>query len=204
MKHGLWVIPLLAVSPLFAKGNKLRGYVLDPAAFRSIQTYCVDTHNLPAREVKVIDQFMSRESRPHRLLSQLPWRRLASCKEGAPDARVRLEFPPDRLPVQLLRHDVNGMLFVFKSGSPSPIYETREVLMPGFPDGDNDRCAVVFLESGAVGIVVRALIHDWRQFSAPAAPSGGSGAERGSVRPAETLFLRAGGHPRSVQAITGP
>jgi len=204
MKHGLWIVPLLAVAPLFATSNNLRGYILDPAAFRSIQTYCLDTHNLPAREVNIVEQFMSRASRPHGLLSQLPWRRLASCNAGAPDALVRVEFPPDRLPVQVQRHDVNGMLFVFKPGSPTPIYETREVLMSGDHNGDHDQCTVVFLEHGAVDSAVRALVHDWRQFSAPAAASAGSVAERVGFRPAGSLSLRHGGLPPPVDAPTGP
>ena len=99
MRHWLWIILLLPVSPLIAKDKKLGGYVLDPAAFRKIQTYCVDTHNLPPREVKVINRFVERESKPQGLLSRLPWRRLATCREGAPDAIVRTEFPPDRFEV---------------------------------------------------------------------------------------------------------
>ena len=64
MKQWLWIILLLPVSPLVAKDKKLGGYVLDAAAFGEIQSYCVDTHNQPPREVKVINQFLARESRP--------------------------------------------------------------------------------------------------------------------------------------------
>src|SRR5271169_689729 len=98
MKQWLWVILLLPVSPLVANDKKLGGYVLDPAAFQKVQSYCIDTHSLPSREVKVISQFVARESNPSGLLAKLPWHLLATCREGGADAIVRPEFPLDRFP----------------------------------------------------------------------------------------------------------
>jgi len=161
MRYWLWIV-LLPASSLLGKEKKLGGYVMDAAAFRRIQTYCFDTHNLPSREVRVINQFVTRESKHAGLLSQLPWRRLESCKEDQADALVRVEFPSDPLRV---RHDVNGVLFVFRSGSPSPIYETREVLMGGAADGNDGGHWTELLEGGAAGIAFRTLVHDWQQFS---------------------------------------
>ena len=55
------------------KDQKLGGYVLDATAFRKIQSYCVDTHNQHRRaSVKVINQFVARESRPQGLLAETP------------------------------------------------------------------------------------------------------------------------------------
>lgn len=164
MKHWLWIILLLSASPLAAKDKKLGGYVLNAAAFGRIQSYCFDTHNMPPREVKVINQFVVRESKPNGLLTRLPWHRLATCQEGHPDAMVRLEFPSDRFP-SLFHGDINGVLFVFKAGSPSPIYETREVLVTYAFDMSDKGFATEALEHDALYFVVRILVHDWQKLS---------------------------------------
>jgi hypothetical protein len=69
--------------------------VLDAAAFRKIQSYCVDTHNLPPDDAKVIDHFVSQESKPRGLLTKLPWHRRETCDAAGLDAIVRMEFPHD-------------------------------------------------------------------------------------------------------------
>jgi len=173
MKYWLWIVITLPALPLFAKDYKLRGYVMDAAAFRNIQTYCIDTRYLPPWEERIVNKFVAHESHPKGLLAKLPWRRLTSCKDGAADARVRLEFPPDRSLAQAVRNDVNGMLFVFKPGSPTPIYETREVVVQGDGIDYDARGAVLFREQSAVDSAVRALIHDWLKYTAPVAPSPG-------------------------------
>lgn len=165
MKNWLWVILLLSASPLVAKDKKLKGYIFDAAAFERIQSYCFDTHNLPPREVKVINQFVARESRPTGLLARLPWHRLATCQEGHPDAMVRPEFPSGRFASLFMNRDIDGVLFVFRAGSPTPIYETREVLMTYTLNVNNDGFATEALEHNALYFVVQFLIHDWRQFS---------------------------------------
>jgi hypothetical protein len=171
MKHWLWIILLLPVSPLVAKDKKLGGYVLDPAAFRKIQSYCIDTHNLPLREVKVIDLFVARESKPTGLLARLPWHRLSTCREGGPDAIVRTEFPSDHFPSIFMRREINGVLFVFKTGSPSPIYETREVMMTDVFEGNSEGFATEVLEHDALYYVVRILLHDWQKLSETLPPA---------------------------------
>lgn len=165
MKHWLWIILLLPVAPLVAKDKKLGGYVLDPGAFQKIQSYCIDTHNLPPREVEVIAQFLARESKPTGLLARLPWHRLATCGEGDPDALVRPEFPPERFPSIFRHREINGVLFVFRTGSPTPIYETREVLMTDAFEGTSEGFTTAVLEHDALYYVVRILINDWQKFS---------------------------------------
>ncbi|MDR3674577.1 MAG: hypothetical protein P4N24_03745 [Acidobacteriota bacterium] len=164
MKRCLWIVLLLSASPLFAREKKFGGYVMDAAAFRTIQSYCVDTHNLQPQQARLIDQFVSRESRPNGLLAKLPWRRLETCDTGEPDAIVRLEFPRRRFPSVFAPPDINGVLFVFRSGSPSPVYETREVLMTNAFDGSSTEFETAVMEHDAIYFVIRVLIHDWQQL----------------------------------------
>jgi hypothetical protein len=165
MKHCFCLILFLQFSPLLAKDKRLDGYILDAAAFREVEMYCVDTHNLPPREVAVINQFVSRESRPRGLLARLPWHRVAICQEGGSHAIVRLEFPTKRVSMFYTSHDVNGALLVFKAGSPTPIYETREVPIESPFSLNSGESGVQFLEHAAISSVVRILIHDCKQFS---------------------------------------
>ena len=178
MQHWCWVVLLFSTLPLIAKDDELRGYVLDAAAFRNIQTYCIDTRYLPPLQERMIDRFVAHESHPKGLLAKLPWRRIPSCKDGAADARVRLEFPPVHSWGQVTRKDVNGVLLVFKKGAPSPIYETREVVVPGDENEYNPDAGVLFREQTALDSALRALVHDWWKFSTPEAPAAGLGFRR--------------------------
>jgi hypothetical protein len=165
MKQWLWIILLLPVSPLVAKDKKLGGYVLDAAAFRKIQTYCVDTHNLPPREVAVISEFLARESKPTGLLAELPWHLLATCGEGDPDAIVRAEFPPGHFQNYLRPPQIRAVLLVFRAGSPTPIYETRALWITDGFEGHSEIFAAGVMEHTALYCIVSTLIHDWRQLS---------------------------------------
>jgi len=169
MKRWLWIILLLPPSPLSAQNKKFDGYVMNAAAFQKIQSFCVDTHNLPPDQVKVIDNFVSRESKPKGLLTKLPWRRRATCQDAGIDAIVRLEFPHDFPPNPIERNDVKGVLLVFRPGSPSPIYETPAVTIPGRPRRNDEdpfdvKLVADLLEYQAAGSVVRILIHDWQKL----------------------------------------
>ena len=164
MRNWLWVILLFSVAPLVAKDQKLGGYFLDPAAFQQIHSYCIDTRNMPPREMKVIGQFIARESRPTGLLAKLPWHRLATCREGAPDAIVRPEFPRDRLSSLFTRHEINGVLLVFRAGSPSPIYETRKVSIVDPYQASTDEFDLQVLEHDALYFAVRMLIQDLQKL----------------------------------------
>jgi hypothetical protein len=66
-----------------------------------------------------------------------------------------------------MRREINGVLFVFKAGSPSPIYETREVLMTDAFEGHSEGFATEVLEHDALYYVLRILIHDWQKLSEP-------------------------------------
>jgi hypothetical protein len=159
---------LLPGSPQFAQNKKLEGYVMNAAAFRKIQSYCVDTHNLPPDQVKVIDHFVMQESKPKGLLSKLPWNRRATCQDPSLGAVVRMEFPHHA--TSSPEKEIKGVLLVFRPGSPSPIYETPAVSMEGEPrhhSGDEDDFTADLvadaLEYSALSSVVRVLIHDWQK-----------------------------------------
>jgi hypothetical protein len=170
MKRWLLIILLATPSPLFAQNNKFDGFVMNAPAFRKIQSFCVDTHNLPDDQVKVVEHFVEQESKPKGLLTKLPWHRLATCQDAGVDALVRLEFPHDSPFARPQRNDVQSVLLVFKPGSPSPIYETPAVTIPGRPRHDEDddpfdvKLIADLLEYSAASSVVRILIHDWQKL----------------------------------------
>jgi hypothetical protein len=125
---------------------------------------------LPPDQVKVIDRFVSQESKPKGLLTKLPWHRRATCQDAGIDAIVRLEFPHDTPQTSIEQNAVKGVLLVFRPGSPSPIYETPAVTVPGQPRrSDNDPFEVKIiadmLEYEAAGSAVRILIHDWQKLT---------------------------------------
>jgi hypothetical protein len=160
MKRLLWLVLLLPGSPLWAKDKKFQGYVMNPAEFQDVHSYCIDTHNLPADQVKVIEQFVSEASKPKGVLAKLPWHRLAACPGGGRHAIVRFEFPHNR-PVSN-GYDMKGALLVFRAGAPSPIYETQALPMRYFFIDSRDKLKTEVLERDALDSVVRVLVHDWR------------------------------------------
>ena len=168
MKRWLWVMLLLSGLPLFAQNKKFQGYVMNAAAFRKIQSYCVDMHNLPPDDVKVIGHFVAQESRPKGLLTKLPWLRHETCEDAGLEAIVRMEFPHNTSSAPMFQNDVKGVLLVFRPGSPSPIYETQAVTIPNGPRHRHDNQYSVkmlggLLENDALDSVVRILIHDWQK-----------------------------------------
>jgi hypothetical protein len=170
MKRWLWIILLLRPAPLFAQDSKFEGFVMNAAAFQKIRSFCIDTHNLPDDQVKVIDRFVLQESKPKGLLTKLPWHRLATCQDAGLDAVVRLEFPHDSPFNRIPRNGVNAVLLVFRPGSPSPIYETPAVTVPGRPRRSDDdpldvKLIADLLEYEAAGSAVRMLIHDWQKLT---------------------------------------
>ena len=60
---------------------------------------------------------------------------------------MRLEFPYCQFPAVFGRRAVNGVLFVFRAGSPTPIYETREVLVADVLESSNDGFIQQFLKT---------------------------------------------------------
>jgi len=162
MKGRLLIVLVLSGAPLLAQSGKFQGYVMNAGAFRNVHSFCVDTHNLPPDQTNVINRFVSQESKPKGLLTKLPWNRRATCQEAGIDAIVRWEFPHDT-PIFVAPDDVEGVLLVFRPGSPSPIYETPAVTVDG-PEDDLflGKLIAPWLEYKVVAYAVRILIHDWQ------------------------------------------
>jgi hypothetical protein len=89
---GLWLLVLILALPQLAEGKKPTGELRDKKAFASITSYCVDTQGLASRSVYEVEGFVKEESKPRRLLTKLPWKLLPDCRQGIPDALVRVEF----------------------------------------------------------------------------------------------------------------
>lgn len=163
MRCGLLIILALSIAPLLAQSGKFQGYVMNAGAFRTVHSFCVDTHNLPPEQISVINRFVSQESRARGLLTRLPWHRRTTCEEAGVDAIVRLEFPHDTTSF-VERDDIEGVLLVFRPGSPSPIYETPAVTVVDGP-ADEFFCGKLiasWLEYNVAANTVRILIHDWQ------------------------------------------
>ena len=159
----LSIMLVLSSSPMFAQNRNLQGYVINAAAFRKIQSFCVDTHNLPPDQTDIINRFLVRESKAKGLLTKLPWRRRPTCQDPGIDAIVRLEFPPDDPFTSIQYGDVEGVLLVFRPGSPTPIYETPGVITPGRGNSPFEKFVTGLLQYNAAHCAVEILIHDWQR-----------------------------------------
>lgn len=90
-------LSLVVALPLAAKQKKAAGEIKDRAAFADIKSYCVDLSGLEDYESYDVHGFVEQESRPGKLLSRIPWKLEADCREAEPDAVVKLEFPRSRV-----------------------------------------------------------------------------------------------------------
>ena len=137
MKHCLCIAILTAVMQLAAKEQKLTGEVSDRAALAAIESYCVDTRQLPDDQAYQIRGFLQDESKPHGLLSKLSWKLFPDCREGGPDAIIRVEFPllkttairlgeppsPGELPTNL--YNIKAVLEVSEAASSRKLYHVQ-------------------------------------------------------------------------------
>lgn len=167
MNRYLLIVLLLSAAPSFAQREKFQGFVMNLAAFREIQSYCIDTHNLPADDAKIVESFILQESKPNGLFTKLSWRRV-NCGSVGLDASVRLELPRDLSYIPNSRDNITAALLVFRRGLPSPVYETPAVTMIGEPRPGNDDGSAAKLvarpaEYAALSSALRMLIHDWER-----------------------------------------
>lgn len=168
MTRYLAMVLLMGGTAALAQNERYQGYVMNPAAFRHIRAYCVDTHNLPAADARLVENFVAQESRPRGLLAKLPWQQRANCATRSVDARLRLEFPRDSLPPSAGPDEVTAALLVFQPGSPSPIYETPPVAIAASQGTDRDdrfagKLVGQVMEYSALSSALRMLIHDCRE-----------------------------------------
>jgi len=97
----MWRLTLLVIvltfQPLLAS-QKLVGTVIHSAALQQVQSYCVETRNAPddrtivSSDAYVIEHFLQAEDKPQGALRDLPWKRVADCTSGNPDAIVTTSF----------------------------------------------------------------------------------------------------------------
>jgi hypothetical protein len=93
MKTGLYFL-ILAVGFFGAgKQKKPAGRILDPLAFAHVRSYCVDASDLPENEAYEVNGFVKDQSKPGQLLTKIPWKLYPDCREGNPDAVIKLQFP---------------------------------------------------------------------------------------------------------------
>ncbi len=93
MKSGLWVLIISLPLALGAKDKKPTGEIPDRAALAKIASYCVDTKGLAGDAAYAVKGFIETESKPRKLLTRLPWKLFSDCREGNPDAVIRIDFP---------------------------------------------------------------------------------------------------------------
>lgn len=86
------IILLTLALPAVAGSKKPSGDVADPQSFAAIQSYCVATRDLPDGQRDEVEGFLKDMSAPKQLLTKLPWKTVADCREGKPDAVVHVEF----------------------------------------------------------------------------------------------------------------
>ncbi|HET7841624.1 MAG TPA: hypothetical protein VFM21_08460 [Terriglobia bacterium] len=93
MKYLIGVLILIVSAPPAANaGNKPMGSISDVAAFNKIRSYCIDSSDLSTSEANDVQAFIRTESKPKGLLVKLPWKLVADCAQGSPDAVAKLKF----------------------------------------------------------------------------------------------------------------
>lgn len=93
MKPWFCVLMISIPLALAATDKKPTGEIPDRAAFARVRSYCVDTQGMPGDAAYAIEGFLETESKPKKLLTKLPWKLLRDCRQGNPDAVIRIEFP---------------------------------------------------------------------------------------------------------------
>ena len=88
------VSALCVAIPALAQVKKPAGEIPNRQELAKVQTYCLDTSGLSGPDRYLIDGFMKTESKPKRLLSKLPWKLVADCRNPDANATATLEFVP--------------------------------------------------------------------------------------------------------------
>ena len=94
MKTILMIAVLVVALPILARDKKAQGEILKPREFAKVQSYCIDQSGLSGPDRYLVTGFVETESKPKHLLTKMPWRLTMNCRDGDPDASVRLEFVP--------------------------------------------------------------------------------------------------------------
>jgi hypothetical protein len=68
------------------------GEVYDRGALRQARSFCVDARHIEGPQADEVNEFVQKEGKPGKLLSQLPWRLMDDCTKA--DAVARIYFAP--------------------------------------------------------------------------------------------------------------
>jgi hypothetical protein len=90
MKVKLLLLLVAIAQPASARSKKPVGEVSDSQGFAAVRSSCVDTQGLPEYQLYEVEGFLKEESKPKRLLTKLPWKLIADCREGEPNAVVEV------------------------------------------------------------------------------------------------------------------
>jgi hypothetical protein len=85
---------LVVTLPTTGWAKKPSGEVPDRRALAEVQTYCIQKSGLSDSDRYLVDGFLKTESKPKRLLTRMPWKLVASCRDDNPDAIATVEFVP--------------------------------------------------------------------------------------------------------------
>ncbi len=83
---------VLIAPPAFCRKNKVTGVMPNRWALIAVKSYCIDDSKLSEGDRRVVENFVTAESKPKHLLTRLKWKFAESCSEADVDARARLEF----------------------------------------------------------------------------------------------------------------
>jgi hypothetical protein len=94
VKAAVTVSALFVATPAISQVKKPTGEIPNRQELAKVQTYCVNKSGLSNTDRYLIDGFVKTESKPKGLLTKLPWKLVADCRDGNPDATATLEFVP--------------------------------------------------------------------------------------------------------------
>jgi hypothetical protein len=94
VKAAVTVSALFVAMPAISQVKNPTGEIPNRQELAKVRTYCIDESDLSGPDRYLIDGFVKTESKPKRLLSKLPWKLVADCRKGNPDATATLEFVP--------------------------------------------------------------------------------------------------------------
>lgn len=168
---------LFIASPAFCRKNKVTGVVPNRWALAAIKSYCINESDLSDRDRRIVEDFVTSESKPKHLLTKLPWKFAESCSEGDVNAEAGLEFVPLRkisisnmpttpiTPPQAPDAPLRLVLTIFDNSSGSLLYRTQSapidrLAQPGAIPGEPPKPVSLSVERDAVYHVFWALIDD--------------------------------------------
>lgn len=176
-KVALAICALFIASPAICPKNKVSGVMPNRGALAAVQSYCINESELSDWDRRMVEDFVTSESKPKHLLTKLPWKFAESCSEGGVDAEAGLEFVPLRkisisnvpttpiTPPQAPDAPLRLVITIFDNSSGSLLYRTQSApinrpAQPGAIPGEPPKPVSLDVKRDAVYHVFWALIDD--------------------------------------------